>query len=94
MRAVLKVHRKGIVVLPKRLREALGIKEGDEVVAEIEGDKLVLRALEPRIVDVDPKLVEEALREEYELERKRYSGMISLEKPNAGRGRSSRVRRP
>jgi antitoxin MazE len=77
MRVVLKVHRKGIIVLPKRLREALGINEGDEVIAEVVGDKLVLRALKPKVVDIDPRIVEEILQEEYSLERNRYARMIS-----------------
>jgi len=33
-REVVKVHRKGIVVLPKGVREALGIEEGDPPGAE------------------------------------------------------------
>ncbi len=76
MRVVLKVGRKGVLVLPKRLREALGISEGDEVVAEVVGDKLVLRVLKPKVVDVDPGLVEELLREEYGLEARRYGYII------------------
>jgi bifunctional DNA-binding transcriptional regulator/antitoxin component of YhaV-PrlF toxin-antitoxin module len=34
LRVVLKVRRKGVVVLPKALREAAGIEEESEVVAE------------------------------------------------------------
>ncbi len=79
MRVVLKVGRKGIVVLPKRLREALGVGEGDEIVAEVRGGEAVLRPLKPVVVDVDPSLVEGILREEYELEKRRYSGMVSGE---------------
>lgn len=55
----------------------MGVDEGDEVVAEVVGDRLVLRALKPRVVDVDPKLVEELLREEYSLERSRYGRIVS-----------------
>jgi AbrB family looped-hinge helix DNA binding protein len=57
MRVILKVYKKGIIVLPKRLREVLGIDEGDMIVAEVMGDKLVMRALKPRVV----KLFNEAL---------------------------------
>ncbi len=39
--------------------------------------KVVLRPLEPRVVNVDPKLVEEILSEEYRLEVSRYKRMIS-----------------
>lgn len=40
MRIVLKVRRKGIIILPKKLRDALGINEGDEVIVEVTGDRL------------------------------------------------------
>ena len=79
MRITLKVRKKGIIILPKRLREAVGINEGDEVVADVIGDKIILRALKPRVVDVNPEVVEKLLREEYGLERKRYLRMASGE---------------
>lgn len=79
MRRVLKVRRKGIVILPKELREALNISEGDEVIAEVVGEKLILRALKPKVVDVDPEILEKLLREEYNVERSRYTRMISSE---------------
>lgn len=85
MRVLLKVHRKGIIILPKRLREALGIREGDEVIAEVVGEKLVLKALKPRVVDVDPGVVEKFLSEEYGLERNRYTRMISSEEAGSRR---------
>ena len=75
VRVVLKVRRKGVLILPKKLREEVGIREGDDVIVEVEGDKLVLRVLRPRVVDIDPDLVEKLLREEYELE-KRKSGEL------------------
>ncbi len=80
MRVVLKVRRKGVLILPKRLREALGVNEGDEVLAEVVGRKVVLSALKPKVVDVNLELVEKILHEEYELERKRYARIVSSEK--------------
>jgi len=77
MRVVLKVHHKGIIVLPKKIREAVGINEGDEILAEVLQDGLVLRVLRPKLVDVDPGVVEELLREEYDMERRRYAGIAS-----------------
>lgn len=74
---VLKVRKKGIIILPKRLREVLGVDEGDEIIVEVADRKLVMRALKPRVVDVDPEIVERLLREEYDLERSRYMRMIS-----------------
>ena len=71
---VLKVHKNGIIILPKRLRESIGIDEGSEVMVDIAGDKLILRALKPKVVDVNPEVVENILREEYNLERKRNRG--------------------
>jgi len=41
MRTVLKVGRKGVIVLPKAFRERVGIEEGVEVLAEVVGDAIV-----------------------------------------------------
>lgn len=58
------MRRKGVLILPKAVREAAGLKEGSEVLAEVRGDSVILRPLEPRVVDVDPALVDKVLREE------------------------------
>ena len=76
MRVVLKVRKKGILILPKKLREEAGISEGDEVIVEAEKGKLVIRVLKPKVVDVDPDLVEKLLREEYELERRKHERIL------------------
>lgn len=47
----LKVGRKGYVILPKAIREAVGIEEGDEVLVEV-GDGIILRPVRSR-VDAD-----------------------------------------
>jgi len=47
----LKVGRKGYIILPKAIREAVGIDEGDEVIVEIR-DGIVLKPAK-RSVDVD-----------------------------------------
>ena len=77
VRLVLKVRKKGIIILPKKLREAIGVDEGGEVVVDAVGDKLIIRALKPKVVDVDPEVVDELLREELILERSRYERMFS-----------------
>ncbi len=77
MAFVLKVRKKGVVILPKSLRDALGIGEGDEVAVEVVGNELVMRPLRPKVVDVDPALVEGLLREEYGLEGARHARMTS-----------------
>lgn len=72
MRVVLKVRKKGIVILTKDIRRKAGIDEGDELIVEVEEGKLTMKVLRPKVVDVDPNLVEKLLREEYELERRKY----------------------
>jgi antitoxin PrlF len=46
-----KVSSKGQVTVPKAVRDALGIKEGDEVVFRVEGDRAVL-ARTPHFLDL------------------------------------------
>jgi len=72
MRVVLRVRKKGIVILTKDIRRKAGIDEGDELIVEVEEGKLTMKVLRPKVVDVDPNLVEELLREEYRLERRKY----------------------
>jgi antitoxin MazE len=83
MRVILKIRKKGVLILPKRLREAVGFEEGDDVVAEVAGDGLVLRVLKPKVVDVDPKFVEELLKEEDRFEEQRFRRMLQSEKNSA-----------
>ena len=47
----LRVGRKGYIILPKAVREAVGIDEGDEVIVEIK-DGILLKPAKRR-VDVD-----------------------------------------
>jgi len=47
----LRVGRKGYIILPKAIRETVGVDEGDEVVVEVRGDSIVLRPIR-RSVDV------------------------------------------
>jgi antitoxin PrlF len=42
MDAAAKVTSKGQVTVPKAVRDALGIKEGDEVIFRVEGNRAVL----------------------------------------------------
>ena len=71
MKMVLRVRRNGVVILPKKLVESIGLNSGDHVIAEVRDDKLVLRGLKPTVVDVSPAYVQKLLREEYEMERNR-----------------------
>ncbi len=71
---VLRVRRKGVVILPKRLREASGIREGDEVLAEARNGIIILEPLRPRVVDVDPGIIDRLLEEESRLEERKVYG--------------------
>jgi len=46
IREIVKVHKKGIVVIPKSIREALGIVEGTLLEVRIENNRIVLEALD------------------------------------------------
>jgi len=46
MSAVVKVYRKGIVALPKGVREKAGIKEGSLLLVEVRNGEIVLRPLD------------------------------------------------
>jgi len=61
---VVKVRRKDVLILPKALREQVGIEEGDEVIAEVIGESIVLKPLKSGVVDVDVRKVHEIIREE------------------------------
>ncbi|HXQ24098.1 MAG TPA: AbrB/MazE/SpoVT family DNA-binding domain-containing protein [Candidatus Acidoferrales bacterium] len=43
MADILKVGRKGEVVLPQRARAALGLREGDEVIVSVDDESIVLK---------------------------------------------------
>ena len=51
MDAAAKVTSKGQVTIPKAVRDALGIKDGDEVVFRVEGERAVL-ARTPEFLDL------------------------------------------
>jgi AbrB family looped-hinge helix DNA binding protein len=42
-RNVVRVGRRGQMVLPKAVREALGLNEGDQLWVEVEGNRVILR---------------------------------------------------
>ncbi len=72
MRVILKVKRKGIVILSKKIREEIGLKEGDPVLVETREGEIVFRPLRPVIVDVPEELVDKLLEEEAEAENGKY----------------------
>jgi bifunctional DNA-binding transcriptional regulator/antitoxin component of YhaV-PrlF toxin-antitoxin module len=70
-RFVLKVRKKGVLILPKALRKAIGINEG-EVVAEAEENMIIIKPLKPKVVKIDRRVVEELLSEEKRLEEEKF----------------------
>jgi len=60
-----KVHRKGIIVIPAEVRRRLNIKEGSVMELEVEGDKIVLKR-KMTLLDmygVDKEMGDSALKE-------------------------------
>jgi len=45
MLSTAKMSTKGQIVIPKQLREALGLKPGDPIVMAMDGDRLILRKI-------------------------------------------------
>jgi len=43
MEIVLKLNEKSQIVISKQMRQALGLKPGDQLAAVVEGDKIILR---------------------------------------------------
>ena len=77
MRMVLRVRKKGVLILPKKLREASGISEDSEVIVEARENTLIIKPLKPpTIVGVDPELVEKLLSEEHVVEKRKYNEIL------------------
>ncbi len=51
MGEVVRVTRKFQMTIPRRVREALGIRVGDRLEVDVEGDRIVVRPLRPRVED-------------------------------------------
>ena len=75
MRVVLRVRKKGVLILPKSVREAAGIDEG-EIIAEAREGEIVLKPFRLREVEIDPKIADQILKEEDELERRKISAIL------------------
>jgi len=74
---ILKVRKKGVVILPKELRTKTGIEEDSEVVAEIRGNEVLLRPLKPVIVRVDWASVEKILHEGNKVEEEKLREILT-----------------
>ncbi len=68
---VSKVGSKGVVFIPKAIREDVGVNEKDLIIIESDGEKITIRPVRVTRVKASRKIrevIEEALSEEYELE--------------------------
>jgi AbrB family looped-hinge helix DNA binding protein len=68
---IVRVGRKGVVVIPVDVRESLGIGEGSLLALEVSGGAIVLKPLKPLRVKLGARvqeIVRESKREELELE--------------------------
>ncbi|MEM3070561.1 MAG: AbrB family transcriptional regulator [Candidatus Bathyarchaeia archaeon] len=75
VKVILKIRDKGVLILPKSLRMAAGIGEGEVAVEAREGE-IVIRSFKPRVVDIDPQFVEEILGEENRLEEEKFRRIL------------------
>ena len=71
----LKIGRKGYVIIPKAIRESVGIEEGDEVIVEV-GDGITLKPIKK--VDI------EKLRSSLKNHLERLRSLPGLKEPTPG----------
>lgn len=71
MAKVVKIRKKGILIIPKRLREEVSI-QGGEVSIEVKEVGLLIKPLKTMVVDVDPNIVDELIEDGGALERANY----------------------
>ncbi|BFI75734.1 AbrB/MazE/SpoVT family DNA-binding domain-containing protein [Sulfurisphaera ohwakuensis] len=46
METITKVNKKGIIVIPKGIRDEIGLKEGDSVKITVEGNRIVIEKID------------------------------------------------
>ncbi len=76
----LKVGKKGYIIIPKAIREAVGIEEGDEVIVEVK-DGIVIRPVKK---SVDRERLKELLRQHVQ----RLKSIEEREEPKPGEAAS------
>lgn len=70
---ILKVREKGIIIIPKAIRDEAGIKEGDEVIAEADKETIILRKFSLLRVRIERNIIDELIREDLLLEERKYA---------------------
>ena len=66
-----RMGKKGVVVIPKEVRDRLGLREGSLLSLSLRGEEITLRPLRPRRIRLGARaqeIVSEIKREELELE--------------------------
>jgi AbrB family looped-hinge helix DNA binding protein len=76
---VIRMGKRGKIVLPKDARKALGIKEGDTLLLELAGGKIILKPLQQLRVKLGTR-AEEIVRETKKEELKLEEGVDSRDK--------------
>jgi len=74
-----KVRKKGVIILPKKIREQAKVSEGDDLLVIVDRGKIILEKLEPLKVKVDPREIEKILKKEVELEDKKIEEILREE---------------
>ena len=77
---LLKVRKKGVIIIPKKIRIAANLEEDDVVIAEVKEGALILKSLKPKIVDINPNIIDTLLKEEKKLEEKKHERITKREK--------------
>jgi len=80
LRMLLKVRKKGVIIIPKKIRIAANLEEDDVVIAEVKEGALILKSLKPKIVDINPNIIDTLLKEEKKLEEKKHERITKREK--------------
>lgn len=81
---ITKILKKGIIVIPKNVRDEVGLNEGDPVIVKSEKDKIIIERLENNIitVNIDQKTLEKILesikKEEKILEDNRFKRVLNI----------------
>ncbi len=73
----IKVGKKGAIYLPSKIREKLGVKEGDKALIKVEGDKIVIEFIpDPFSMALRVRKWAETTVEEFERESEEEQGAL------------------